>query len=318
MSEPLASALYPGRVSHRRWRPRDHRLAYRIWSMLLDLDELENLDRRLRLFSVDRFNLFSFFRRDRGDRTGRDLRGQVEQAMRVAGVEPDGGPIRLLTMPRLLGYAFNPLSIFFCHRRNGEVAAILWEVDNTFGERHGYLLPVAQVEDGEIFQTCDKSFYVSPFMDMDLRYAFRVRPPEQGFSLVIEVNDAEGLLLTARQTATRIALSDRALLKLFVQIPLVTLRVIFGIHWEALKIWTKGVKLQARPATAPDGLERYPNKESRSADSLPPCGGGRGWGVTHGKCVGITPTPALPHQGGGSNKRLCLNRKRSRPVRGEP
>ena len=133
----LASALYPGAVTHHRLRPKEHRLAYRIWSMLIDLDELDQLDRSLRFFSVNRFNLFSFHARDRGDRSGRDLKAQVEEAMRAGGVEPDGGPIRLLTMPRLLGYAFNPLSIYFCHRRDGEVAAILWEVDNTFGERHG-------------------------------------------------------------------------------------------------------------------------------------------------------------------------------------
>jgi DUF1365 family protein len=244
---PHASALYAGAVSHHRLRPRDHRLAYRLWSMLIDLDELDALDRSLRLFSLGRFNLFAFFPGDRGDRSGRDLKGQVEQAMRRAGVTPDGGPIRLLTMPRLLGYAFNPLSIFFCHRRDGEVAAILWEVDNTFGERHGYLLPVETVEDGLIVQTCDKAFHVSPFMDMNLSYAFRVRPPGERFSLSIDVSDAEGLMMTARQNARREPLTDRALLRLFFAFPFVTARVILGIHWEALKLWAKGVRLRPRP-----------------------------------------------------------------------
>jgi len=244
----MKSALYPGHVSHHRLRPRAHRLAYRIWSMWIDLDELPELDRRLKWFSVDRFNLFSFFRRDRGDGSERELRDQVEMKMRGAGVEPDGGPIRLFTMPRFLGFAFNPLSIFFCYRRSGEVAAILWEVDNTFGERHGYLLPVERVEDGEIRQNCGKAFYVSPFMDMDLNYGFAVRAPEERFSLTIEVSDDEGLLLTARQLARRVELSDRALIKLMFEIPFVTLRVIAGIHWEALKLWLKGVRLRARPA----------------------------------------------------------------------
>ena len=176
----LASALYHGHVTHVRLKPRVHRLSYRIYSLLLDLDELGEVDRRLTWFSVDRFNLFSFHRKDRGDGSGCDLKGQVERAMRAAGIEPDGGPIRLLTMPRLLGWAFNPLSTYFCYRRDGSISAILWEVDNTFHERHAYMIPVDGAgPGGEIVQHCDKAFYVSPFMDMDLRYRFQVNPPEE-------------------------------------------------------------------------------------------------------------------------------------------
>ncbi|NLH83009.1 MAG: DUF1365 family protein [Phyllobacteriaceae bacterium] len=247
MTPPFASALYPGLVTHHRLRPREHRLAYRVWSMLLDLDELPELDRRLRLFSVDRFNLFSFHARDRGDGTGRDLRGQVEDAMRRAGMAPDGGPIRLFTMPRFLGWGFNPLSIFFCHAHDGRLTAILWEVDNTFGERHGYLIPVEETVGGEIRQRCDKAFHVSPFMDMDQTYAFRVKPPTELFSLVIDVHDADGRILEARHLARRETLSDRALLRLFFAVPFLTLRVVGGIHWEALKLWLKGVKLRFKP-----------------------------------------------------------------------
>jgi hypothetical protein len=250
---PLASALYPGHVTHARLKPRVHRLAYRIYSLLLDLDELDTLDRRLRLFSVDRFNLFSFNRRDRGDRSGRDLRGQVERAMRAAGLEPDGGPIRLLTMPRLLGWAFNPLSTYFCYRRDGGLVAILWEVDNTFGERHAYMIPVESIGgDGEIVQHCDKAFYVSPFMDMDLHYRFRVRPPGETLSIRIDTYDAEGKVLGAVHNARRQVLTDGALLGAFVKIPWLTMRVVGGIHWEALKIWLKRVRLRARPAPPAD------------------------------------------------------------------
>jgi DUF1365 family protein len=246
----FASGLYPGHVTHRRHKPRDHRLAYRIWSMLIDIDELDALDRRLRLFSVDRFNLVSFRRADRGDRSGA-LRGWIEAEMRAAGLVPDGGPIRLLTMPRVLGRAFNPLSIFFCHRRSGAVAAILWEVDNTFGERHGYLIPVADGgggPDGEIRQRCDKGFYVSPFLDMALTYRFRVSPPGATFSLVIDVDDADGPVLTARHHARRVEATDAALLRLVLASPFQALRVVGGIHWEALKLWLGGLRLRARPA----------------------------------------------------------------------
>ena len=267
MSEPLhsASALYVGPVSHARLRPQPHALTYRIFSLLLDLDELDALDRRLRLFSVGRFNLLSFYPRDRGDGSSQSLRTQVESHMRRAGLEPDGGPIRLLTMPRVLGWSFNPLSVFFCHRRSGELSAILWEVDNTFGERHGYLIPVTDTTGGEIRQTCAKSFYVSPFMDMNLGYAFRVRPPAETLSIVIEVSDAEGLMLTARQLGRRVELSDRALLGAFLRLPLQTLRVLGGIHWEALKIWLKGIGLRSRPSP-PDELvsiEVQPNPSQK-------------------------------------------------------
>lgn len=248
-SENAGSAIYPGVVTHMRVKPRVHRLSYRIYSLLLDLDELDALHRRLRLLSVDRFNLFSFYRKDRGDGTGRDLRGQVERAMRAAGVEPDGGRIRLLTMPRLLGFAFNPLSVYFCYRRDGQPAAILWEVDNTFRQRHAYMLPVEAIgPDGEISQSCDKAFYVSPFMDMDLRYEFRVRPPAETLSIGIETFDATGKVMTARHLARRQPLTDAALLRAFFAIPLLNLRVIGGIHWEALKIWLKRVRLIDRPA----------------------------------------------------------------------
>ena len=247
--QPLISALYPGHVSHARLKPRVHRLSYRIYSLLLDLDELGTVDRRLKWFSVDRFNLFSFHLKDRGDRSGHDLKGQVESAMRAAGVEPDGGPIRLLTMPRLLGWAFNPVSTYFCYSRDGTLVAIFWEVDNTFHQRHAYMIPVETVgPGGEIVQHCDKAFYVSPFMDMDLHYEFHVYPPEETLSIRIDTFDSEGKVLGARHVARKQELTDRALLRAFFAIPFLTLRVIGGIHWEALKIWLKRVRLRSRPA----------------------------------------------------------------------
>ena len=261
---PLASALYPGHVSHVRLKPRFHRLNYRIYSLLLDLDELDQLDHRLKWFSVDRFNLFSFHRRDRGDGSGRDLKGQVERAMRAAGVEPDGGPVRLLTMPRLLGWAFNPLSTYFCYRRDDTLVAILWEVDNTFRQRHAYMIPVEGIgDDGEIVQQCDKALYVSPFMEMDLTYRFRVRPPRENLSIRIDTSDAEGKVLAARHVACKKELTDRALLGAFFTIPLLTLRVVAGIHWEALKIWLKRVRLVSRPAPPdePVSVVRLPARQ---------------------------------------------------------
>ncbi|MDO3443983.1 DUF1365 domain-containing protein [Agrobacterium sp. V1] len=248
MTPPLTSALFPGHVTHARFKPKTHKLDYRIYSLLLDLDELETLDRKLRFFSVDRFNLFSFHRKDRGNGDNTiGLRQQIETAMAAAGMAVDGGPIRLLTMPRLLGWAFNPLSVFFCHGRDMSLKAILWQVDNTFGQRHSYLIPVEAGTGTEIVQRCDKAFYVSPFMDMNLRYVFRVVPPGDRLKIVIETFDDEGAVLTARHLARRVELTDGALLKAFVTIPFLTLKVVVGIHWEALKIWLKGVRLRKRP-----------------------------------------------------------------------
>ncbi|MCZ7454414.1 DUF1365 domain-containing protein [Rhizobium rhizogenes] len=247
MTSPLTSALFPGHVTHARSKPKTHKLAYRIYSLLLDLDELNVLDRKLRFFSVNRFNLFSFHTRDRGNRSAIGLRQQIEAAMTAAGMAVDGGPIRLLTMPRVLGWAFNPLSVFFCYGRDLSLKAILWEVDNTFGERHSYLIPVEAGKSTEIVQRCDKAFYVSPFMDMDLHYVFRVAPPGDRLKIVIDTFDNDGLVLTARHLARRVELTDGALLKAFFAIPLLTLKVVLGIHWEALKIWLKGVQLRKRP-----------------------------------------------------------------------
>ena len=247
MTTPTASALFPGNVTHARLRPRAHNLAYRISSLLLDLDELEALDQKLRLFSVDRFNVFSFYQRDRGDGSGRPLRDQIECHLRAAGLFAVGGPIRVLTMPRVLGWSFNPLSVFFCYRRSGEINAVLWEIDNTFGERHGYLIPAAAFDGSELRQRCDKSFYVSPFMDMNLVYDFRVRLPGDSFSIVIQASDAAGLMLTACHTGKRVELTDGALLRLFLTLPCLTLKVTGGIAWEALKLWSKGIAIRPRP-----------------------------------------------------------------------
>ena len=247
----MTCALYVGQVMHRRLRPKAHRLRYRIYSLLLDLDEIDALAGRLRLFSRGRFNLFSFHDRDYGDGTGQPLRAQVERHMRAAGIVPDGGAIRLLTMPRVLGFAFNPLNVWFCHDRGGVLRAILYEVNNTFGQRHHYLLPVAA---GRVVrQDSAKAFHVSPFLAMDLLYSFRVLPPDAEMMVAITVADADGPLLAAVHRATRRALSDAALLRVFCTHPLVTLKVVGGILWEAARLWAKGVPVYPRPLSASEG-----------------------------------------------------------------
>ncbi|WAC71739.1 DUF1365 family protein [Roseateles sp. SL47] len=250
--DPSASALYRGVVMHQRLRPMRHQLRYRIFTLWLDMDELPSLERRLRWFSIGRFNLFSFRPSDHGDGqapTVAALRAQMDAHLAAAGL-PVGGPLRLLTLPRLLGYAFNPLTVWFSHAPSGELQAIIYEVNNTFGQRHSYLATVDdhQREAATVHQRCDKLLYVSPFLGMDLHYRFRIDPPGERLSLGISVHDnADGTpVLNARHDAERGVLSDRALLGLFFSYPLLTLKVIVGIHWEALRLWLKGARLHER------------------------------------------------------------------------
>ena len=167
------SAIYVGSVMHRRLRPRPHRFRYRAFWLLLDLDELDHLSASLRWFSYNRRNLFSLFDTDHGDGTATPLRRQAEAQLASAGIALPGGRIALLCMPRTLGYSFNPLSIYFCYDADGRLSALIHQVHNTFGERHSYVLAVEGAQQTQ-HQRCRKKFYVSPFLDMDLTYDFRI------------------------------------------------------------------------------------------------------------------------------------------------
>jgi DUF1365 family protein len=240
------SCLYHGSVRHVRSRPRRHALRYRAFWLLLDLDERAAVARRLRLLSFGRFNLFGFDERDHGDGTPGGLRAWVANQLRQAGIAADGG-VSVLCMPRVLGYVFNPISVYLCRRADGTLAAVLYEVNNTFGQRHCYLIP-ATGNDAVVRQACGKHLYVSPFLPMELRYRFRLTPPDARVALAIDAVDAQGPLLSAALTGRRAALTDAALLRAFVTVPLLTLKVIAAIHWEALLLWRKRVRLVPRPA----------------------------------------------------------------------
>ncbi len=243
------SALYDGAVVHRRFRPRAHRLRYRLFQLLVELDELPALDRRLRLFGHNRPALFSSYDRDHGDGSGRPLRGQIEALVARAGLPAGGGPIRLLCMPRVLGYVFNPLSLYYCHRPDGELAAVVLEVNNTFGERHFYLAPAAR---GAVRSACAKAFFVSPFMSMDMTYDFCLAAPGESAEVAILGREAGGApLIFARFAGRRRALTDAALLAAFLAHPLMTLKVIAAIHLEAAKLLAKGLRLRPKPTPPP-------------------------------------------------------------------
>lgn len=246
MSE-YRSGIYRCRITHRRSRPRRHRLSYGAFYLLLDLDELERLDRRQKWFSVNRFNLLSHYDRDHGSGTNQPLRPWVESHLADAGIQLDGGRIEMLCLPRILGYVFNPLTVYYCYDATETIRAILYEVSNTFAQRHTYLFAIADGDSRLLRHDCGKRFYVSPFIEVEGRYHFRVRRPLERLYIHIHQTDADGPLLDAWVRGKRAPLSDRNLVANLIRYPLLTLKVIGGIHWEALKLWVKGTRLQPRP-----------------------------------------------------------------------
>ena len=180
----------------------------------------------------------------------------TDEELAEAGIEVGSGAIRLLTMPRVLGFVFNPISLYYCHRADGRLAAMVYEVTSTFGERRSYVLPVpaAEVDDDRFRQQTDKRLYVSPFMGMEMDYVFRGRPPGETLSLAIDGRDAQGLLIATAMTGRRRPLTDRALVAAALSMPLLTLKVVAAIHWEALKLWLKRTPLTRKPAPEPGVL----------------------------------------------------------------
>lgn len=242
-----ASCLYTGSVMHRRFRPHGHRLRYRVFWLLLDLDEVGSLRRKLRLLRFEKSGLASFHTADHGDGSAVPLRAQIEAQLSGAGIDLKGGPIRLLCMPRIFGYGFNPLSVYFCYRHDGMPAALVYQVHNTFSQRHSYVARIASRPDGAVVQHGSKNFYVSPFMAMDMRYEFRVQLPDERVTVTIRNVDAGGPILAAALAGRRRDLSDRTLALALLVYPLLTLKVVAAIHWNALRLWWKGVPLVPRP-----------------------------------------------------------------------
>ena len=243
----LTSSLYRTQIFHRRRRPKKHRLKYGAFYLLLDLDELDRMHRNLKWFSYNSFNVFSFHDRDHGPGAREPLRPWIERHLNEAGIDLEGGRIQVLCLPRIFGYVFNPISVYYCFHRDGDMQAVLYEVCNTFGERHSYLFAVNDTS-GELQQhRCDKRFFVSPFIELTGHYEFSIRRPTGELYLHIRQADDDGPLLDAWINGTKTHISDRTLLACLARYPLLTLKVIGGIHWEALKLWLKGVKTFTRP-----------------------------------------------------------------------
>ncbi len=239
------NALYFSRVTHARVAPVKHAFSYRVFSLFLDIDRVDETAKTLKWFSHNAFNLFSLRDRDHGPRDGSPLRPWAEARFREAGVDVENGQIFLLCFPLLFGYAFNPISVYYGYNKDGRLAGVIYDVNSTFGETHAYVAAV-ELDGAESRHDARKKLFVSPFFDMSGEYAFQLYEPGDGLKLVIDYRNDSGRLLTAAMTGVRVDLTDANLLKALARHPLMTLKVIAGIHWEALRLILKGMKLHSR------------------------------------------------------------------------
>ncbi len=250
-----ALSLYRGQLFHeRRIAPR-YQFRYRVFSLLLDIDRLEEAAQTHRLFGYNRLNLLGFYDRDHGPKDGSALRPWIDQQLHAAGIDLAGGPVQLLCYPRVLGYVFNPLSIWYCWHADGSLRAVLCEVRNTFGEWHGYLVhEQGQPLPERLRAEAVKVFHVSPFLPREGHYRFRFQPPGERYSATVNwhsEDSGEQPALIAVQSGQRQKGGDGGLVRAALAVPLMTLKVIGAIHWHALKIWLRGGRFHRKPG-APD------------------------------------------------------------------
>ena len=237
----FSSCIYAGFVTHRRFKPKRHFFSYKTFSLLLDLSEIESLQRKINFFSFNRFNILSFYNVDHGPRDGSSLTEWVKKLLTQSKINIGSGKIKLLCYPRFFGYVFNPLSIFYCYNENSELKAVLYEVKNTYNEQHTYVFSVSS-SSNLILHKCKKKFYVSPFIEMQTFYNFRLLKPCDVINVFIKQSDADGILLTACQIGKRIEINNKNLLFQFLKHPLMSFKVILAIHFEAFRLWVKGIK----------------------------------------------------------------------------
>jgi DUF1365 family protein len=254
MNTLAAAAVFPSTVMHSRRFPVAYRFSYRVFNLWVDIDRLDEVGRNP-LFSINRFNLFSLYQRDHGARDGSGWRGWAEQVLQQQGIATPLGNIHLLCFPRILGYGFNPLSLWFCHDEAGQLLAVICEVRNTFGEHHHYVLhehgtALAHIVTG----SKQKVFHVSPFVGMQARYEFFIHQPQDKLNILIHEYEGDELMLIASQRGQRLPFTTGVLLRQFAQIPFMTLKVMVLIHWQALNIWLKGGKFYRKPAPPTENI----------------------------------------------------------------
>ena len=235
------SYIYTGNVVHKRFKPKIHYFKYKVFSLLIDLSEIKLLDQNLKIFSYNKFNIVSFYDKDHGARNGSSIKDWVISNLKKNNIDTENIQIKLLCYPRIFGYVFNPLSVFYIYDRSSNLISILYEVKNTFGEQHTYVFKT-EINHNLIQHTCKKKFHVSPFIEMDCTYFFRLLKPGNKISVIIDQNDNNGKILYASQDGVRSEINNINLIKSYLKHPLMTFKIIFAIHYEAFKLWSKGIK----------------------------------------------------------------------------
>ena len=234
------SKIYTGKVIHKRFKPKEHYFKYNVFSLLIDLNELEEINKYIKFFSYNKFNIISFYDKDHGDRDGSSIKLWVKKNLRNIGIMTEDISIKLLCYPRIFGYVFNPLSTYFIYNKHSELISIFYEVKNTFGEQHTYIF---KAQDEKTVQNkCKKKFYVSPFIEMDCEYHFKTLNPREQLSVVINQNDKDGKLLFASQDGISKDFNNKNLILSYLTHPLMTFKIIGAIHYEAFKLWAKRIK----------------------------------------------------------------------------
>jgi len=237
----MTSSIYNGTVIHKRFKPKIHYFKYKVFSLLLDLSELEHLSKKIKFFSHNKFNLISFYEKDHGNRDGSSLVSWVKKNLEDNNINSEKVRIKLLCYPRILGYVFNPLSVFYIYSENEKLISILYEVKNTFGEQHTYIFKVEN--DQNLYQhNCSKKFHVSPFIEMNCKYFFRLLKPGEKISVIIDQYQTDEKILYASQDGQRVDFNTKELIKSYLKHPLMTFKIISAIHFEAFKLWIKGIK----------------------------------------------------------------------------
>jgi DUF1365 family protein len=252
----MRAKLYFGNVMHHRLRPAEHRFVYPVFFMRVPLSDPQSLAGPL--FGVNRLRLFSFMFRDHGARDGSAPLDWIRALLRREGLEAADGEVWLQAFPRVLGYAFNPVSFWFCHDRAGALRAILCEVNNTFGETHHYLL--AQPGGGPIPANAElaarKVFHVSPFFAVEGAYRFRFDDSDGRVLARIDYRDAEGDLLRTSVSGRGVPFGTAALVRAFFTYPWMTLGVMLRIHWQAARLWAKRVPFFSKPLPPAEEISR--------------------------------------------------------------
>jgi DUF1365 family protein len=243
----MNSCLYECTVMHRRLAPKKHEFVYRIFLFLFDLDELAEIERRVPFFSVNTPNLYSLCDEDYFQFHSRGIRQNLETFLATQNLPLRPARIQLLTLPRLLGYTFNPVSVFFCFDENDRPLNSVIQVGNTFGELKPYVVPCDPAGPG-FHVRVPKNYYVSPFSELDLEFDFRFDPPGQRLRLAIDDYLGGERVLVSTVTGAREELTAANLARFSIRYPLVTLKVIFLIHWEALRLWLKKIPFRLKEA----------------------------------------------------------------------